>query len=72
MDDACESRICAIRIDMKVEIEKTEWYPVYVISTNRKINSHEIPDALYKSYISALKRFDKIQDELENIYNGAN
>ncbi len=60
---------------MKAEIEKTEWYPVYVISTfstNRNINNHEIPEALYKSYKSALKRFDKIQDELEKIYREAN
>lgn len=54
---------------MKAEIEKTEWYPVYVISNNRKINNHEIPDDLYQSYKRALKRFDKIQDELEKIYN---
>ena len=57
---------------MKAKIEKTEWYPVYVISTNRKINNHEIPEALYKSYISALERFDEIQDELEKIYKEVN
>lgn len=56
---------------MKFEINKNEWYPVYDICDIRKgsvSTNYEIPDDLFKKYKSALKNFNKIQDELEKIY----
>jgi hypothetical protein len=55
---------------MKVEIEKDEWWPVFVI-TRDPAGTIEIPDDLFDRYQAADAAFKAVQDELRDLYRAA-
>ena len=52
---------------MKVTIDQTEWYPIYVIEEDQE-STLEIPQELITKFNNNLKEFTNIQNELRPMY----
>ena len=56
-------------VTKKITIDRTEWYPVYVIGDWESAeNSTEISSELMTRYENVMKEFEEVQDELETLY----
>ena len=58
---------------MTVHIERDEWYPVYIMFSERPGWDGEVitsvPVELYERYERLLADFTDVQDEIEKIFN---